>query len=177
MPQRTRSTKNPDFINYSDRDLESALNDFLQEQEVPEKVNLLNFPTIAGLSILYLTVLFSIQYIFPGWGPSIQSFDPNLQSLTIFGGIGVVLAALGVFTRRKKKRTKESFTRIDEKQDSDSASTRTKYQSDFDTYALKQRRKLFRSRSDKQVFGVCAGIANYLGINPFAIRLLWAIVT
>jgi phage shock protein C len=177
MSQRTRSSKQQDFINYSDQDLESALNDFLQEQQAPEKVNLVNFPTIAGFAILSITTLFIIQYLFPGWGPSIQAFDPNIQSLTLFGGVGVALAALGVFSRRKRKKPKESFKSSERNQQSDTSTFDQSYQSGLDNYALKQRRKLFRSRTDKQIFGVCAGIANYLGINPFAVRLLWAIVT
>ncbi len=38
-------------------------------------------------------------------------------------------------------------------------------------------KKLYKSRNDKKISGVCAGIAEYFGIDPTLIRLLWAVVT
>ncbi len=38
-------------------------------------------------------------------------------------------------------------------------------------------KKLYKSRNDKKISGVCAGIAEFFGIDPTLIRLLWAIVT
>ncbi len=34
-------------------------------------------------------------------------------------------------------------------------------------------KKLMRSRDDKMLFGVAAGIAHYLGIDPTIVRLAW----
>jgi len=39
------------------------------------------------------------------------------------------------------------------------------------------KKKLYRSRTDKKLCGVCAGIADYLDIDPVIIRLIWAFVT
>ncbi len=38
-------------------------------------------------------------------------------------------------------------------------------------------KRLYKSRNDKKISGVCAGIAEYFGIDPTLIRLLWAVVT
>lgn len=38
-------------------------------------------------------------------------------------------------------------------------------------------KRLYKSRTDKKLSGVCAGIAEYFGIDPTLIRLLWAVVT
>lgn len=38
-------------------------------------------------------------------------------------------------------------------------------------------KKLFRSKKDKMVAGVCAGIGEYLDIDPTVIRLLWVLFT
>ena len=38
-------------------------------------------------------------------------------------------------------------------------------------------KKLYKSRTDKKLDGVCAGIAEYLDIDPTVIRLLWILVT
>ncbi len=35
-------------------------------------------------------------------------------------------------------------------------------------------KRLLRSRNNKMVGGVCAGVAEYLGTDPTLIRLLWA---
>lgn len=177
MSQRTRSTKDPDLVNYSDRDLENALNDFLNEQQTPEKVNLVNFTTMSGFAILSLTSLYIIQLIFPGLGASIDAFDPNWKTVTFLGGTLVALAALGVFSREKKKRKRTPISSRYESSGSDSDLQVDSVNDGRDAYALKKKHKLFRSRSDKKIFGVCAGIASYLGINPFAVRLIWAIAT
>lgn len=38
-------------------------------------------------------------------------------------------------------------------------------------------KRLYKSRTDKKLDGVCAGIAEYLDIDPTVIRLLWVIAT
>ncbi|WP_294837374.1 PspC domain-containing protein [Eubacterium sp.] len=38
-------------------------------------------------------------------------------------------------------------------------------------------KKLYKSTTDKKLCGVCAGIANYLNIDPTVVRLLWALIT
>ena len=36
-------------------------------------------------------------------------------------------------------------------------------------------KKLYRSRTDKKLAGVCAGVAKYFGIDSTIVRLLWAL--
>jgi phage shock protein C len=36
-------------------------------------------------------------------------------------------------------------------------------------------KKLFRSKNDKVLLGVCGGIATYFGIDPVIVRLLWVL--
>ncbi|UCH90308.1 MAG: PspC domain-containing protein [Thermoplasmata archaeon] len=38
-------------------------------------------------------------------------------------------------------------------------------------------KKLYRSRSDKWVGGVCGGLAQYFKIDPVLVRLSWVIIT
>ena len=38
-------------------------------------------------------------------------------------------------------------------------------------------KKLYKSRTDKKIDGVCAGIAEYADIDPTLVRLLWVLVT
>lgn len=38
-------------------------------------------------------------------------------------------------------------------------------------------KKLYRSKTDQMLGGVCAGIAKYVSMDPTVIRLLWVLVT
>ena len=37
-------------------------------------------------------------------------------------------------------------------------------------------KKLYRSRNDKMVSGVCAGLANFLNIDPTLVRVIYAVL-
>ena len=37
-------------------------------------------------------------------------------------------------------------------------------------------KKLYRSKKDQKIAGVCAGLAEYINIDPTVIRLIWALV-
>ena len=36
-------------------------------------------------------------------------------------------------------------------------------------------KKLYKSRSDRKIFGVCGGIAEYFNIDPTIVRIAWII--
>ena len=36
-------------------------------------------------------------------------------------------------------------------------------------------KKMYRSKSDRMIAGVCAGVAEYLNIDPTVVRVIWAI--
>ena len=38
-------------------------------------------------------------------------------------------------------------------------------------------KKLYRSRYDKKLAGVCSGLAKYLNMDPSVVRLVWILVT
>ncbi len=38
-----------------------------------------------------------------------------------------------------------------------------------------QQKKLYRSRTDRRIAGVCGGIAKYLDIDPTIVRLIWVL--
>ncbi len=39
-----------------------------------------------------------------------------------------------------------------------------------------ERKRLYRSKSDKMVSGVCGGLAAYFNIDPTIIRIIWAVL-
>lgn len=38
------------------------------------------------------------------------------------------------------------------------------------------RKRLYKSRNNKMICGVCAGIADYFNIDPSIVRVLWAVL-
>lgn len=41
---------------------------------------------------------------------------------------------------------------------------------------MNRNKRLYRSRKQRQVAGVCGGIADYLSIDPTLVRLFWALL-
>lgn len=41
---------------------------------------------------------------------------------------------------------------------------------------MDERKRLFKSRNNKMICGVCAGIADYFNIDPTIVRVLWAVL-
>ena len=39
------------------------------------------------------------------------------------------------------------------------------------------KKKLYRSTKDKKLAGVCGGFADYLGIDPTLVRIIWAVIS
>lgn len=37
-----------------------------------------------------------------------------------------------------------------------------------------EKKRLTKSKTEKKIFGVCGGIAEYLDVDPTLIRLIWA---
>ena len=40
-----------------------------------------------------------------------------------------------------------------------------------------QPKRLYRSRTDRRLWGVCGGIGEYFNIDPVIVRLLWILFT
>lgn len=41
---------------------------------------------------------------------------------------------------------------------------------------MDERKRLYKSRNNKMICGVCAGIADYFTIDPSIVRVLWAVL-
>lgn len=41
---------------------------------------------------------------------------------------------------------------------------------------MDERKRLYKSRNNKVICGVCAGIADYFNIDPSIVRVLWAVL-
>ena len=38
-------------------------------------------------------------------------------------------------------------------------------------------KKMYRSKSDRMIAGVCAGVAEYLNVDPTVVRVIWGIAS
>ena len=41
---------------------------------------------------------------------------------------------------------------------------------------MDERKRLYKSRNNNMICGVCAGIADYFNIDPSIVRVLWAVL-
>ena len=41
---------------------------------------------------------------------------------------------------------------------------------------MDERKRLYKSRNNTMICGVCAGIADYFNIDPSIVRVLWAVL-
>lgn len=165
MPQKTKSQESTHDLeqafDVSVNDLESTLQNFIEEDEasIKRKENLLNPITMAGLAILAVSAVSVMQTFLP--------FDANmgevLTFISVFGGMLMILTGLGVFTRPKRKKKKAAKVMTDGRV--------------TDDYAFERKKKLFKSRTSRRIAGVCGGIADYLGMDPTMVRILFVIFT
>jgi phage shock protein PspC (stress-responsive transcriptional regulator) len=38
-------------------------------------------------------------------------------------------------------------------------------------------KRFYRSKSDRKIAGVCGGMAEYLGMDPTLVRILWVVIS
>lgn len=170
MSKQAGKKNDKEAVYYSSTDLNAALDEFINEQQVPEKVKLINLPTIAGLSLLGLTSLSMVQRFFP-WFAGFSVSD--LEMYTVIGGILTTLVALGAFSGQAQEKKRRYLQRKTKRSLSTSIESET-YPT-LEPYAGVANQRLFRSRTDQRVLGICGGIAKHLGISSQAVRFMWII--
>ena len=156
----------------SDEHLESAYRDFITEKPKQKAdKGLVNFATVSGGIMLVLALFAFLQHLGINIGPDISLM---MHVMPLVGGLLVLIMGLGWFKRRKKKRKAKK----EEIPEFKYANTRKKQKDQsigFDAYGYKEKRKLMRSRTNKRIFGVCGGIAEYFGLDPTIVRVLFAL--
>ena len=38
------------------------------------------------------------------------------------------------------------------------------------------KKKIYKSEKNRKIFGVCGGVAEYLGVDPTLVRVIWALL-
>ena len=196
MAEKTRQASQTsnlnDYYSYSENDLQIALDEFLEEEKKKEfKPKLWNFQTVSGFALIFVALTFLIQELGLHIGPNLTGI---MGALPIIGGIIVTIVGLGFFSRDRKRKRKERhrkrreerhlYNSLNEKDRSSFGEKKTSSSGSYsgmnikvDNYALRQRKKMFKSRRDKRVFGVCGGLAKYFGVGSTFVRLMFVVGT
>lgn len=179
-------------MEFEDHELQATMQEFLEEEK-KANTNIWNFATIAGIAMFFAGVIFLIQSIGLGIGPDLSGL---LEVLPLAGGILVTLVGFGFFVgdrkkeRRRRKKRRKSRNRqpfrfeeeaegfgLDNDLDERSRNRHRRGTKDFDfePYAFRKSKKLYKSRTDRKWTGVCGGLAKYFGISSTVVRLLFVI--
>ena len=174
MDKFKKSTKVDDLtelFDVSDEQLEHALESYLeQSEEKQSKPKLLNFVTYTGFAFLAVCFFAIVQLIIP----FSFNFEPLMQSLPIIGGLMVVLIGLGFFSQaRRSKKKKDRITAANRYKAK--AKLSIPNATEIDSFGLKTKKRLFKSRTDKKILGICGGLADYLGVDSTFIRILFVV--
>lgn len=169
---KSRLKKDPEFedlFEIKDHDLEETLERYLDaDTRHEEKPRLINFVTLSGFAFLITGFLAVMQSIFSiGTG-----LDGLIRLLPLIGGILVLLVGMGLFSAEPKKKRK-SVIQSERLKSRETAKKVDDAGQEVDDYAFLQPRKLMRSRYDSRLFGVCGGVARYLGFDSTLVRILF----
>jgi phage shock protein C len=197
MKQRTKQQHSDSLLDFEAHELQATMNEFL-EDEKKSNTNIWNFSTIAGIAMFFVGMVFIIQTIGLSIGPDLSGI---IELLPLVGGIIVTMVGFGYFVGDKKKSKKkqqssrsydfdydfgqsqdqeEDFTLNNDlgsksKRKNQKRSNSSGSKSQFDSYAFKQTKKLYKSRTNKKIAGVCGGLGKYFGISAGVIRALFII--
>ncbi len=194
--QHTAQESFGSFSEFEDHQLRATMRDFLEEED-KEKSTIWNFSTIAGIAMLLVVMLYIVQLIGLSIGPAISDIAPALSvigaGLVAFIGFGFFVGDRKRMKKAKKKQRErrrdyfekefasdgsESNEDIDLEKELFGNASRNKRKARyktgaFDSYAMQQPKKLYKSRTDKKWLGVCGGLAKYFGLSSNVIRFLF----
>ena len=191
------------LMDFEDHELQATMRDFLKDEK-EANTNIWNFATIAGIAMFFVGMIFLIQTIGLGIGPDLSGLVDILPLiggiLVTLVGFGFFVG-----DRKKKKQQQKRSSQsqkydfesdydyeydydFDATEEEDytlnndlgskkrsSGKRKSSGKSKFDSYAFRQSKKLYKSRTDKKMAGVCGGLAKYFGISSTVVRLLFVI--
>jgi len=196
MAEKTRSYSSTQvagsFSEFEDHQLQATMKNFLEEEE-KENPSIWNFATIAGIAMMLVSMVYIIQLITFSVGSGFSEF---MGIIAVLGAVMVGYVGFGYFVgdrkRMKKARKKQQERRKDyfDQEFSDkgeqeerfdieselfgtSAAEQSSQSGPFDVHAFTKSKKLYKSRTNKKLSGVCGGLAKYFGISATVIRVLF----
>lgn len=175
MSKRMRTQTADRFTDHADSglELESLSGDELEallfDEEQTSESGFFNLPTMAGLAMILVGVIYLLQE-FNLW----QGFDVTffVSTLPWLAGILIILLGFGVMSWRPRRHRRKVKKGVNVKT-GDPLRVETEPAPES-TKATKKR--MVRSRN-KQIAGVCAGIAEYFNIDPTLVRIAFVVGT
>lgn len=174
----------------SDHELQSTLQEFLEENEKKPSPSIWNIRTITGLAMVFTAFAYvghTVATEVIGLG-SVPFIGGLIQFMPYIGGalLGVTLLAMFKKSGDKKKKDEaieeeqimETYDKLDqflysEKERSSKKGKRGSSKSGLYSYSTSN--KLTKSRTDSKISGVCGGLAKYLGMNSTVVRILFLV--
>src|SRR5690625_1437556 len=162
-------------LNITEQDLRSTLDDFLEVKEEKKPESIWNIATVTGIGL----VMTATAYIGNLIGSALFVFNTPafLSALTtiapIAGGTILLSMLLTAFVKNRKQQKiaekemyamLQTYDQLDEspyQKDEKLSQSRTKNP----PQQTAKVHKSMKSRTDKRISGLCAGLAKYLGIN------------
>ena len=174
MRTRTRKRVEEELSSFEDDDLnldleslsDEELESILFEEEAPKESGIWNLPTMAGLSMILVGIVYILQEM--GLGLGLPSVADIAAAIPIIAGILIILLGFGALSWRPKKKTTRKV-----KVDLKAKKPKVKVEKNFYN---PPKRKLRKSR-DKKVSGVASGIAEYFNIDPTLVRIAFVVGT
>lgn len=189
MAEKTSRQMHTSTLQISDEDLQNSLKHFLEADEAKETPTIWNIRTISGLVLVFLTLAFIGQSIGTEiLGTSgIPLLNTVMKVLPYLGGAMLGVICLGFLKQTKQEKREEkkqetqnrkTYDKLDDFLYSDRERTETGRKQSSTKKTKKSFRDklsyqsgLVRSRTDKKLFGVCGGLAKYLGMNSTVLRI------
>lgn len=178
MSTRTRTTvrkedeQSADYADdlFLDEVTDDDIEAFLEEREEEKEQGFWNLPTVAGLSIITVGVVYLLQQM----GLSLPlDFSMLVGALPWLAGVLIILLGFGVLSWTPRRKRKKVKPRIKEKAEAPVAAV----QMETRTVPSSTKRRLVKSRTNKKLAGVCGGLGEYFGIDPTLIRIGFVIAT
>lgn len=190
MTEQSKTRTHTSTINVTDEDLQQSLKSFLETNEEKESPSIWNIKTISGLALVFITLAFVGQSIGAElMGTTGVSFLSTLMKfLPYLGGAMLAVISIGFMKQSKaeKKIVKEqetqnrkTYDKLDDflytDDEPSSKSTRSSRSKQSGKRSFRNKLSvsggLTRSRTDSKMFGVCGGLAKYLGMNSTVLRI------
>lgn len=179
-------------VKISEKELQSTLQDFLDENNKKTEESIWNISTISGLAFVFTAFAFighTIATDLIGLQPismvsNIMTFLPYLAGALLGVKILTMFKSSGDKEKKKEReekvRVQETYDKLDaflytekqQKRKSKRASFSSKT-APFADISINSSQKLYKSRTDSYISGVCGGLAKYLGISSTVIRIIF----
>ena len=126
---------------------------------------LFNLPTVTGLTLILAGTIYLLSELGAWTGLAFSGLI-----LPWLVGVGVILLGFGFLTWRSSGKDDPESTTTKKAVEAETGQTKV-----VEEPKKSDNKQLTRSRTDKKLFGVCGGIAEYLSLDPTLVRIAFVV--